>query len=153
MSNVDQALPLGIEAAQSEAVLPLIQLISDLVDKRCDKFLSARYGLTTPQYQLLLAAVQNADVTLGGLSEQLNCSRGNVTGIVDRLERDEWLNRERSSDDRRVITVRLTDKGHRVWEIQKDLTRELAALSELWDGQQRESLTKILLRMYKDLKD
>jgi DNA-binding MarR family transcriptional regulator len=153
VSNVDHALPIGIEAAQSEAVLPLIQLISDLVDKRCDRFLSARYGLTTPQYQLLLAAVQNADVTLGGLSEQLNCSRGNVTGIVDRLERDEWLNRERSSDDRRVITVKLTDKGHRVREIEKDLSRDLAALSELWDGQQRESLTKILLRMYKDLKD
>ncbi|MDB4894637.1 MAG: MarR family transcriptional regulator [Firmicutes bacterium] len=150
---MEQALPLGIEAAQSEAVLPLIQLISDLVDKRCDKFLGARYGLTTPQYQLLLAAVQNADVTLGGLSEQLNCSRGNVTGIVDRLERDEWLKRERSREDRRVISVRLTDKGHRVWEIQKDLARELAAVSELWDGQQRESLSKLLLRMYKDLKD
>jgi MarR family transcriptional regulator, organic hydroperoxide resistance regulator len=153
VSEVDQAQPLGIEEAQSEGVLPLIQLISDLVEKRCDKFLSARYGLTTPQYQLLLAAVQNSDVTLGGLSEQLNCSRGNVTGIVDRLERDEWLKRERSTDDRRVITVKLTDKGERVWEVQKELARELANISQVWDEHQRLNLTDMLLRMYKDLKD
>lgn len=153
MSDLDRAQPLEMEEAQSEGVLPLIQLISALVEKRCDRFLNAKYGLTAPQYQLLLAAVQNADMTLGGLSDQLNCSRGNVTGIVDRLERDEWLKRERSTSDRRVITVKLTEKGHHVWEIQKDLARELSSLSEVWDLSQRESMTKMLLRLHRDLKD
>lgn len=134
-------------------MLPLIQIISDLVEKRCDRFLSARYGLTMPQYQLLLAATENQDVTLGGLSEQLNCSRGNVTGIVDRLERDEWLMRERSTDDRRVITVRLSEKGMRVKEIEKELSEELASLSQIWDSQQRTALSGLLERMYKELRD
>lgn len=138
--------------AQAEGVLPLIQLISDLVEKRCDRFLSTRFGLTAPQFDLLLAAVQQTDMTLGGLSEQLNCSRGNVTGIVDRLERDEWLKRERSTHDRRVITVRLTEKGHRIWEIKEDLAKEMANWSQVWDASHRKSLSGLLMRIYKDLK-
>lgn len=153
MSNVDQALASRAVRPEEDGVLPLIQIISDLVEKRCDRFLSARYGLTMPQYQLLLAAIENLDVTLGGLSEQLNCSRGNVTGIVDRLERDEWLMRERSTDDRRVITVRLTEKGTRVKAIEKELSEELASLSQIWDSEQRTALAGLLARMYKELRD
>lgn len=153
MSKVDQALASRVVRPEEDGVLPLIQIISDLVEKRCDRFLSARYGLTMPQYQLLLAATENQDVTLGGLSEQLNCSRGNVTGIVDRLERDEWLMRERSTDDRRVITVRLSEKGMRVKEIEKELSEELASLSQIWDSQQRTALSGLLERMYKELRD
>lgn len=153
MSLVDQAMQPLADAAAAEGVLPLIQLISDLIEKRCDRFLSTKYGLTMPQFQLLLAAVQNADVTLGGLSEELNCSRGNVTGIVDRLERDQWLERERSTHDRRVITVRLTEKGTKVTAIRTELANELAGLSKIWDGQQRETLVRMLMNLYKELKD
>lgn len=138
---------------EPDKVLPMLQIISDLVGKRCDRFLGARYGLTMPQYQLLQAAISEVDSTLGGLSEHLNCSRGNVTGIVDRLERDGWLQRERSAEDRRVIMVRLTDKGNGVGEISKGLSEELANLSQVWDVSQRQALSLILLRMYKELKD
>lgn len=153
MNFVDQAQAPAPESAEAERVLPLIQLISDLVGKRCDRFLSAKYGLTMPQYQLLMVAASDADCTLGGLSDHLNCSRGNVTGIVDRLERDGWLTRERSAEDRRVITVRLTDKGTQIAEIQKELGDELANLALVWEQTERERLTEILLRMYRELKD
>lgn len=153
LSEVEQTQAMKSDEVQAEGVLPLIQLISDLIEKRCDRFLSARYGLTTPQFQLLKAAVQDNNVTLGGLSEQLNCSRGNVTGIVDRLERDQWLKRERSTDDRRVITVRLTEKGEQVAKIERDLAQELASLSEIWDGRQREKLTDMLVSLYRELKE
>jgi DNA-binding MarR family transcriptional regulator len=141
------------DEVQAEGVLPLIQLISDLIEKRCDRFLSAKYGLTSPQFQLLKAAVQGGAVTLGGLSDQLNCSRGNVTGIVVRLERDQWLKRERSTDDRRVITVRLTDKGEQIGLIERELAAELASLSEVWDTRQRTNLSDMLVRLYRELKD
>jgi MarR family transcriptional regulator, organic hydroperoxide resistance regulator len=150
---VEQAQRTAWDDAQPERVLPLLRLISDLVEKRCDKFLSQRFNLTTPQYQLLLAAMFEADTTLGGLSDHLNCSRGNVTGIVDRLERDGWLVRERSSEDRRVITVRLTDKGHKVQEVRAALTGELTGLAGVWDDKERQALTVILYRLYKELRE
>lgn len=151
--TVEQAHAAPWEEAGPERVLPLLQLISALVEKRCDKFLSQRHNLTMPQYQLLLAALSESDTTLGGLSDHLNCSRGNVTGIVDRLERDGWLVRERSSEDRRVITVKLTEKGEQVSDIKLEMVKELASLAEVWHSDQREMLTHILVRMYKELKD
>lgn len=150
---MEQAQLTAWEEAQPERVLPLLQLISALVEKRCDKYLNQHYNLTMPQYQLLLAAMCEADTTLGGLSSHLNCSRGNVTGIVDRLERDGWLVRERSNEDRRVITVRLTEKGTRVWEIRREMTKEMSVLAEVWNLGQREALTQLLVSMYKELKD
>lgn len=155
---MDQAQPMTMEMvrpepSQPEGIFPLIQLISDLVARRFDRFLTTHYGLTIPQYELLLAAVQNQEMTLGGLSEHLNCSRGNVTGIVDRLERDEWLQRERSSDDRRVIMVRLTEKGRRVVEIEQQIGQLMRSMAKVWDEQQRHELHQTLFRIYQELKD
>ncbi|MGE5507638.1 MAG: MarR family winged helix-turn-helix transcriptional regulator [Chitinophagales bacterium] len=153
MNEVDQVPSAMADHADPDRVLPMLQLISDLVGKRCDRFLGAKYGLTLPQYQLLLAAVRESDATLGGLSEQLNCSRGNVTGIVDRLERDGWLHRERSAEDRRVITVKLTERSEQVEQISKELDEELANLAKVWDQNQRVTLMALLTRIYKELKE
>ena len=34
-----------------------------------------------------------------------------MTGIIDRMEREGLVARERSTDDRRVVHIRLTEKG------------------------------------------
>lgn len=143
---------LAAEQFSPEQVLPLLQTISDLVEKRCHRFLSRNYGLTMPQYMLLMAAMYGDATTLGGLADELNCSRGNLTGVADRLERDGWLVRERSSEDRRVVNIRLTDKGTKVWEIKNEMNKELAELAKVWNHQERQLLVKALERLYVDLK-
>lgn len=150
---MDPAQVQVVETRQPERVLPLLQAVSDLLEKRCDRFLTVRYNLTTPQFMLLLAAARGEDCTLGALSEQLNCSRGNVTGIVDRLERDGWLVRERSTEDRRVITVRLTEKGERVADIQDALSQELGQIAQAWSQDEQRALMTLLIRVYRELKD
>lgn len=144
MTTVDKFNP--------ENVLPLLQTIADLVEKRCHRFLSRKYGLTMPQYQLLLAAVYGDATTLGSLADELNCSRGNLTGVADRLERDGWLVRERSTEDRRVVNIRLTDKGNRVWEIKKELTKEMAEIAKIWSPDERTIMMRSLERLYGELK-
>lgn len=136
-----------------DQVLPLLQTISDLVEKRCHRFLSRHYGLTMPQYSLLLAAMYGDATTLGGLADELNCSRGNLTGVADRLERDGWLVRERSAEDRRVVNIRLTEKGTKVWEIKRELAKEMAELAKVWTAEERIALVRSLERIYTDLKE
>jgi DNA-binding MarR family transcriptional regulator len=148
----EQAQVAGHEQFTSENVLPLLQTIADLVDKRCHRFLNRRYGLTMPQYQLLLAALMGEASTLGALADELNCSRGNLTGVADRLERDGWLNRERSTEDRRVVNIRLTDKGSKVWEIQRELAKEMAQMAAIWAPQEQAMLMNSLQKMYMELK-
>ncbi len=150
---MEQLLLKGWDKSQTDLVIPFLQVVSDLLGKRYDRYLSDKYNLTTPQYLLLLGALNDSHMTLGRLSEILNCSQGNVTGIVDRLERDGWLVRERSQEDRRVITVRVTEKGAQVLDIRKDLTHELNELAKVWNADERQALAGILMRLYKELKD
>lgn len=133
-------------------ILPLLQTISDLVEKRCHRFLSRKYGLTMPQYQLLLAAMYGDATTLGSLADELNCSRGNLTGVADRLERDGWLVRERSTEDRRVVNIRLTEKGSKVWEIRREVAKEMAEMAKIWTPEERGLLLRTMEKMYGELK-
>lgn len=135
-----------------ENILPMLQTIAALVEKRCHRFLTRNYGLTMPQYMLLLAAMYGDATTLGGLADELNCSRGNLTGVADRLERDGWLVRERSTQDRRVVNIRLTEKGTKVWEIKRELDKELQELAKVWSAEERAHVHKSLEKMYNDLK-
>lgn len=144
MTAVDKFTP--------ENILPLLQTIADLVEKRCHRFLSRTYGLTMPQYQLLLAAVYGDATTLGSLADELNCSRGNLTGVADRLERDGWLVRERSTEDRRVVNIRLTEKGQKVWEIKQELAKELAEIAKIWSPDERTIMLRSMERLYGELK-
>ena len=87
--------------------------------KQADRFLSA-YGLTLSQFEILTVLSEEGTVPLNRLSERLCCACSNVTGIVDRLERDGVVKRERSQEDRRVILLGLTDKGQ---EMRKSVPR------------------------------
>lgn len=49
--------------------------------------------------------------TLGDLAKDLHVSAPTVTGIIDRLERDGFVQRATDAKDRRVTNVTLTKKG------------------------------------------
>ncbi len=142
----------SVDRFHPDNILPLLQTIADLVEKRCHRFLSRKYGLTMPQYHLLLAAMYGDATTLGSLADELNCSRGNLTGVADRLERDGWLVRERSTEDRRVVNIRLTEKGTRVWEIKKEVAKELAEIAKIWTPEERAVLLRAMEKLYVELK-
>lgn len=69
------------------------------------------YGLTTPQFGVLEALYHLGPLSLGELAEKLLVTGGNVTYVMDRLEQQGLVYRERSEDDRRVIQAKLTTAG------------------------------------------
>lgn len=78
--------------------------------KQADRFLST-YGLTPSQFEVLTILSEVGAVPLNKLGERLCCACSNVTGIVDNLERNGLVKRQRSQEDRRVILLDLTEKG------------------------------------------
>lgn len=72
----------------------------------------AEYGLTTPQFGVLEALYHLGPLSLGELAEKLLVTGGNVTYVMDRLEKEGLVYRERSPEDRRVIQAKLTSDGH-----------------------------------------
>lgn len=71
----------------------------------------AEYDLTTPQFGVLEALYHLGPLSLGELADKLLVTGGNVTYVMDRLEEQGLVYRERSPEDRRVIQAKLTDAG------------------------------------------
>ena len=69
------------------------------------------YGLTAPQFGVLEALYHLGPLPLGALADKLLVTGGNVTYVMDRLEQQELVRRERSPEDRRVVQAKLTAKG------------------------------------------
>ncbi|MCU0693785.1 MAG: MarR family transcriptional regulator [Polyangiaceae bacterium] len=79
--------------------------------RRLTKGLAARYGLTGPQLTVVKMLESIGDMSLSELSDRIHAKNSTVTGIIDRMEGDGLVVRDRSQRDRRVVHIRLTPKG------------------------------------------
>jgi MarR family transcriptional regulator, organic hydroperoxide resistance regulator len=82
--------------------------------RRLTKLAAREVGLTGPQLTVVKLLDTFGDLSLSSLSERIRAQNSTVTGIIDRMEREDLVLRERSTSDRRVVFIRLTEKGKRV---------------------------------------
>jgi MarR family transcriptional regulator, 2-MHQ and catechol-resistance regulon repressor len=71
-------------------------------------------GLTTGQFGILEALFHLGPMCQKTLGEKLLRSGGNITLIVDNLEKHGWVRRERQKEDRRMVMIRLTPQGQKL---------------------------------------
>jgi MarR family transcriptional regulator, organic hydroperoxide resistance regulator len=69
----------------------------------------AKYGLTVPQL-VVLRTIMDQPMSIGQISKVVDLSYSTVSGIIDRLEREELVVRTRDEKDRRVVWISKTDK-------------------------------------------
>jgi DNA-binding MarR family transcriptional regulator len=70
--------------------------------------------ITTPQMGILLMMQRGMASTPFELSKRLSGDTGLMTRMLDKLKTKGLLARSRSTDDRRVVNLVLTQKGHAV---------------------------------------
>lgn len=118
--------------------------------RRLTKELARRADLTGPQLTVVKMLEQIGDLSLSELSERIRAQNSTVTGIIDRMERENLVTRERSKEDRRVVYIRLTAKGRRLAEEIPVEPMEIfrSALESLTASEVRE-LVKILGKVAK----
>ncbi|WP_373046663.1 MarR family winged helix-turn-helix transcriptional regulator [Vulgatibacter sp.] len=85
-------------------------------------------GLTGSQFGILEALLHLGPLCQRDLGQKLLTSGGNVTTVVDNLEKRGLVQRVRSEEDRRFVTVHLTDEGKRL--ITAVFPRHLARIVE-----------------------
>lgn len=71
-------------------------------------------GLTIGQFGILEALYHLGPMCQKTLGEKLLRSGGNITMIVDNLEKHGWVRRERQKKDRRMVTIRLKPEGEKL---------------------------------------
>ncbi|MFB5191075.1 MarR family winged helix-turn-helix transcriptional regulator [Alicyclobacillus fastidiosus] len=79
--------------------------------RRKGRILLSDYGLTSPQFEALIVLDREGELTIGELSGKLYLAYSTTTDLVDRLEKSNYVTRQRCSDDRRVVRVRLEPQG------------------------------------------
>jgi DNA-binding MarR family transcriptional regulator len=95
--------------------------------------ISKRYGLTEPQSAVLRNLFNNGPASSADLSRTLYVTPSNITGIIDRLEKKQFVERIRKEGDRRVALITLTQSGKELGKtlpdpIMKKFITELADL-------------------------
>ena len=84
--------------------------------------------LTYSQFAVLEALYHLGSLTQGEISAKVLKSGSNMTMVIDNLERDGLVRRERDAHDRRVIHIHLTEAGSN--KLETVLPGHVAALVE-----------------------
>ena len=121
-----EAKPSGTRGKQSLRLWLRLLACENLIEQTVRARLRIAFDITLPQFDVL-SELEHAGsaLTMSQLSQKLMVSNGNVTGVVDRLERDGHVRRQASATDRRVQYIELTDQG-------VALFREMASEHERW---------------------
>ncbi len=112
------------------------------------KELNKVYNVSAAQLNCLLTLHENGPLPPSQISRYILVNSSTVTGIIDRLEDKGLVKRMRTSQDRRVITIELTETGEGLAEnapppIQQKIFDGLNKLSERQINQISNSLTKL----------
>ena len=92
------------------SILTLLKEIRSLIDKNLKSKLNLG-NFTMPQTMIIYNLVNNDKMKISDLSEKMGLTNSTVSGIVDRLEDQGVVTRERSIKDRRVVYVELTPEN------------------------------------------
>lgn len=94
----------------------------------------ARPKLTISQFGVLEALYHKGPLCQKDIAAKILKSTGNITLVVDNLEKSGLVRRERDSEDRRFLTIHLTAAGTDLIadvfaEVEAAIVREMAALT------------------------
>ena len=107
-----------------------------------------KLALTPPQFYVLATIGYAGGLPFGEIGEKMMVTVSNLTGIVDRLEEKGLVARERDAHDRRIVRVKLTEKGAKLCKNTIPLfEKSLAQFFSPLDKPQQKELSSLLRKL------
>lgn len=103
--QADRALTLWVKLARAFSVF----------NKRTQDHIRM-FGLTQPQFGVLESLGHLGPMTIGELCKKMLVSGGNMTVVIDNLEKEGLVERVREDRDRRSVMIQLTAKGKKLFK-------------------------------------
>jgi DNA-binding MarR family transcriptional regulator len=99
------------QVPEQEAYLNLVRTHALLSDEVAELF--KRHHLSQPLYNVLkvVARMGRAGMPSQSIAQYMVARDPDITRLVDRLEKDRLIERERDGQDRRIVRVRVTRSG------------------------------------------
>ena len=104
-------------------------------------------GLTSSQFDALATLGNTPGMTFKQLAEKTLTTKGELTGIIDRLEKKGLVRREVPPEDRRSFIAVLTPEGERVF--QETFPAHIAHLKQRFERLDRQELEEIRVALEK----
>ncbi len=102
--------------------------------------------LTVPQFAVLEILYHKGDLKVGDIIEKTLSSIGNINVVVNNLEKHGLVKKEKSSLDRRVTYVKITDEGKKIMD--KAFPKHVDNISKMTEVLSEEE-KKILIKLLK----
>jgi len=124
-----------------------LRMVSIILRKRGRDILED-FGVTPPQLDALNFLKHKA-LTMGELGQKMYLACSTATDLIDRMERNGLIVRERDAKDRRVIRLRITPKGEQVIaEVVKARKRYLAGVLSKVAPEDRKTLVQSVAKIH-----
>ena len=109
-----------------------------------------QHGITEQQWRVIRALAEDNGQELAELADRTLILRPSMTGIIDRLERDELVIRKKDSQDGRKTCIWLTRKAKRLYEkIMPQVISEYSELREQFSEKNWDDLYASLFQLLK----
>ena len=122
---------------------------TNLIERELRRRLAERFDTTLPRFDLMAQLERHPEgLKMGELSRLLMVTGGNVTAIVDQLEKEGLVERLDEPDDRRAFRIRLTRPGEKTFsemarEHEEWVVRMLSGLSR----REQDDLLRLLAKL------
>ncbi|MDI3535340.1 MAG: MarR family transcriptional regulator, and catechol-resistance regulon repressor [Thermosediminibacterales bacterium] len=117
-----------VEEISNKAVVEL-KKTSDMLEEIHREFF-ARFNISHAKFNLLVILYKGPKegMILSEIGEQMLVTRANITGLIDRLEKQGMVSRVRDDLDRRKVMAVITEKG-------REFTDRIINKYRLWTGE------------------
>lgn len=142
----DRYVEMDVTAVQT--FLGLLRVASDVIEN-LDACL-ARHDLLQGRWWVLILLMREQNLTASPsvLAEKAGVTRATMTGLLDSLERTGLIERIPHDEDRRMLNVRLTEKGQqRLDEVMPDYYSRVALVMKELSEKDRNLLMEMLQKV------
>ncbi|WP_411953598.1 MarR family winged helix-turn-helix transcriptional regulator [Alkalibacillus sp. S2W] len=129
-----------------------VRYISNMVKQRGREILN-HYPITPPQFIALQWLLDSGDLTIGELSKKMYLAFSTTTDLVDRMEKNELIERIRDPKDRRVVRIHLLSKGKDIIDEVIDKRQEyLKDVLNSYSLEEVETLRRSMTQLFEEMK-
>jgi len=127
----------------------LVVLFNDIMDIEQNAIITGEFrDISNNDMHIIEAIGINEPKNMSSIAKRLTVTMGTLTTSMNSLVKKEYVNRERSEADRRVVYISLTEKGKRAYEQHARFHHEMIeAVVEGMTDNEKEILVQSLERL------
>ncbi|HVC76647.1 MAG TPA: MarR family transcriptional regulator [Candidatus Micrarchaeaceae archaeon] len=151
--RIRERLKLGtsLDEVDTTEALAALRTASHALHNAMDRWLE-RHGLSESRMGVLWRLRDKDSITLGDLAQELDVSPRNITGLIDHLEADGFVERLPDPEDRRAIRVRLAAPGkQKLSDIKTEMGGQQHGLVANFTNDELQQLRHLCLKLARNL--